>query len=479
MLFQTKEFLIFFIAVLALLAVLKRSRAQIVMLLIASYIFYAWWNIFLLAPILFSTLWDFFSAKQIYKSKTATSRKRWLLTSLVVDLGMLAWFKYYNFFVGAFNDLFAAVGITYALPVLNIILPIGISFYTFEAISYSVDVYKGRCKPCDNLTDFALYLAYFPHLIAGPILRPWDFLSQISAKKIITRLNFQSGIHLFLIGLFKKVVIADNLALFADSILSKPQGQPSLVIIIATLAFGVRIYCDFSGYTDMGRGISRIFDINLPINFDRPYFAGSIQDFWRRWHISLSSWLRDYLYIPLGGSRTGNAYVNLMITMVLGGLWHGAAWNFVLWGAYQGGLLAAHKAVSEKLQYRPGFQSFLAMPSGKIVSWLVTQYLVFMGWILFYVSNVPDIFYCLKKYLLFDFNLSIGGIGVGQARPFTTIMLLALFAAGHIIAAKIGGYDHVLNNLTPAKRILSYAAVCAFLFILWPLTDTPFIYFQF
>ncbi len=479
MLFQTKEFLIFFLIVLVLLATLKPRKVQVVILLLASYVFYAWWNVLLLAPILFSTLWDFISAKQIYKSKTPAIRKRWLLASLTVDLGMLVWFKYYNFFIESFNDFFALAGIKYSLPILSIILPIGISFYTFEAISYAVDVYKGRCKPCNNLIEFALYLAYFPHLVAGPILRPWDFLPQITVSKTITKTNFQQGIHLFLVGLFKKVLIADNLALFADTVLSKPQGQSSLAILIATLAFGVRIYCDFSGYSDMGRGISRIMGIELPLNFNRPYLATNIQEFWHRWHISLSTWLRDYLYIPLGGSRSGYIYVNLMLTMVLGGLWHGASWNFILWGAYQGTLLIAHKIISKRLQYYPSVQLFSGKPSGKIASWLITQYFVFMGWILFYISSVPDIIYCVRKYLVFDFSLSLGGAGFGQARPFMTMFLLLLFAAGQFISAKIGGYDKVLDNLTPAKRVLSYATLGIFLFILWPVTDTPFIYFQF
>ena len=187
MLFQTQEFLIFFLIVLVLVSVLKQRKAQIAVLLLASYVFYAWWNVLLLAPILFSTLWDFFSAKQIYQSTTPAIRKRWLLTSLTVDLGMLAWFKYYNFFIGSLNDLFALAGVNSSLPLLNIILPVEISFYTFEAISYAVDVYKGKCKPCNNLVEFALYLAYFPHLVAGPILRPWDFLPQVARKLTITK----------------------------------------------------------------------------------------------------------------------------------------------------------------------------------------------------------------------------------------------------------------------------------------------------
>jgi alginate O-acetyltransferase complex protein AlgI len=479
MLFQTREFLLFFLIVLVLLTFIKQRKAQVAMLLLASYVFYSWWNILLLGPILFSTIWDFFSAKQIYKSKTPAHRKRWLLASLTVDLGMLAWFKYYNFFIDSANDLLVLAGGQPALPILNIILPVGISFYTFEAISYAVDVYKGRCKPCNNLIEFALYLAYFPHLVAGPILRPWDFLPQITERKTITRTNFQQGIHLFLVGLFKKVLIADNLALFSDSILSKPQGQSSLAIVLATLTFGVRIYCDFSGYSDMGRGISRIMNIELPLNFNRPYLATSIQEFWHRWHISLSTWLRDYLYIPLGGSRSGNTYVNLMITMILGGFWHGAAWNFVFWGAYQGGLLIAHKVISTRLQQNRNIQAFLSNPSGKFISWLVTQYFVFMGWIFFYVSSVPDIIYCVKKYLFFDFNFSVGGAGFGQARPFTTVSLLIIFVVGQLIATQIGGYDKLLNTFSPRKRVLTYAALSIMLFILWPIADTPFIYFQF
>lgn len=479
MLFQTKEFLIFFLIVLLLLTSLKQRKAQIGMLLLASYIFYSWWNVLLLAPILFSTGWDFFSAKQIYKSENPATRKRWLLASLTVDLGMLAWFKYYNFFIETFNDFSSLAGIKYSLPILNIILPVGISFYTFEAISYAVDVYKGKCKPCNNLIEFALYLAYFPHLVAGPILRPWDFLPQIAVSKRITKSNFQQGLHLFLVGLFKKVLIADNLALFANSIFSKPQGQSSLIIIMATLAFGVRIYCDFSGYSDMGRGIAKIMDIDLPLNFNKPYLAMNIQDFWHRWHISLSTWLRDYLYIPLGGSRSGSMYANLMITMVLGGLWHGAAWNFVFWGAYQGALLVAHKVISKRLQLVPHIQTFLNKPSGMITSWLITQYFVFMGWIFFYVSSVQDIIYCVKKYLFFDFNFSVGGAGFGQARPFTTILLLLIFVTGQFVSAKIGSYDKVLNDLTPTKRVFSYAMLGILFLILWPLTNTPFIYFQF
>lgn len=360
MLFPTFKFFVFYCLVFSIywsLPTLVRwlpggrhlnpTRLRLGWLLIASCYFYMSWNPWLILLILFSASVDYAVALFLQRITAPWKRRTLLILSISTNLALLAFFKYTNFLVGTAVGSLNLFGFANDPVVLNIILPLGISFYTFETISYIVDVYQGRLKPVRNLLDYALYIMFFPHLVAGPIVRPRDFLPQLRQAKRWNWDRLQLGAQFFVIGLFKKAVIADQLATLADPVFASPDKYASSSIWLGVMCYAVQIYCDFSGYSDMAVGIAHTFGFKLPRNFNLPYFAVNITDFWRRWHISLSNWLRDYLYIPLGGNRGGTfaTYRNLMLTMLLGGLWHGASWTFVAWGLYHGLLLSLHRAV--------------------------------------------------------------------------------------------------------------------------------------
>jgi alginate O-acetyltransferase complex protein AlgI len=367
-------------------------------------------------------------------------------------------------------------------PHLNIILPVGISFYTFQTLSYTVDVYRRKLEPVRELPRFLLFISFFPQLVAGPIVRASDFLPQLAKRAIILPRNVQIGFTLFLVGLVKKAVFADGLAPFVEKVYGQPHLYSSVPIIIATVAYTVQIYCDFSGYTDMAIGSAAALGFWLPKNFAHPYFSANITEFWQRWHISLSTWLRDYLYIPLGGNRKGVArtYVNLMIVMLLGGLWHGAKWTFVLWGGYQGALLALHRL----------YLNFAA-PAGeenalsrlrqtrlwRTMSVGVTLYLVLIGWIFFRAENFGDLQYLLHKFVIFDGFHRAYGIYLREA--LFTMVLIGGFAALHFTSFRLGG---LANHLVKANQFAWSCGVTAGLFavmILTPSRSPEFIYFQF
>src|SRR3972149_1993846 len=344
MLFNSSTFLIFFVVVYTLYLLLqKRLKAQNALLLVASYIFYASWDWRFLSLLLLSTTVDFFIAKAIGSTDDLTPagkarRKTLLACSILFNLGVLGFFKYFNFFSESFIGLLNLFSMKADLITLNIVLPLGISFYTFQEMGYTIDVYRKHMKPTHNPFNFALFVAFFPHLVAGPIQRAESLLLQLERPRRITIEQVNTGLFLILWGLFKKVVIADNVREVANLIFNNYTNYSGLDIVIGGLAFAVQIYGDFSGYSDIARGIARLMGFELMVNFRLPYFALNPTDFWQRWHISLSTWLRDYLYIPLGGNRKSNLITcrNLFLTMLLGGLWHGASWNFVIWGAYHG-----------------------------------------------------------------------------------------------------------------------------------------------
>ena len=346
MLFPTATFALFFLVVLPLSWLTMpwphRWRPFIIL---ASYVFYSWWDwrfVFLLAG---CTIWNQVLAVRIWRSTVQAQRRALLMLALAGDVGMLAYFKYYDFFVSSTDNMASYVGLDLPLSLKSIVLPVGVSFFTFMAISYVVDAYRGEFEPT-TLEKFAVYLSFFPHLVAGPIVRPSELIPQIETPRDPRRVDTSRAFYLIATGLFKKVVIANYLASsIVDQVFAAPGQHSSLEILIAIYAYAVQIYADFSGYTDIAIGIALLLGFTFPQNFDSPYAAVSVQDFWRRWHMTLSRWLRDYLYIPLGGSRGSRllTYRNLMLTMLLGGLWHGAAWTFVIWGGLHGFLLAAHR----------------------------------------------------------------------------------------------------------------------------------------
>lgn len=342
MLFNSLAFVIFFAVVYGLYIVLP-FRAQNRMLLLASYIFYGWWDWRFLGLIFVSTLVDYIASWGIHKSSGILPRRGWLSFSLISNLGMLAYFKYANFFVDSFVAMVQNLGIPLDMTLAEILLPVGISFYTFQTLSYTIDVYRGELEPVKDFGDFALFVAYFPQLVAGPIERAAVLLPQLSAPRTLNHKQLEDGCWLILYGFFLKLVVADNLSPFTQRVFNNPSGEQGAIILFGVYAAAWQIFGDFAGYSNIARGISKLMGIELMKNFDQPFFAISPSDFWRRWHISLSTWLRDYLYIPLGGNRGSSrrTYCNLMATMLIGGLWHGAAWNFVAWGFFHGAILCA------------------------------------------------------------------------------------------------------------------------------------------
>ncbi len=389
--FDSIEFFAFLFIIYGLYILLKR-RWQNALLLIASYYFYGSWDWRFLSLILVSTLLDFFLGKRIYASESPRVRQGLLALSLIANLGVLGFFKYFGFFTESLVSTLSAVGIQTDWRTLNIVLPVGISFYTFQTLSYTIDIYRRKLKPVNHLLDFALFVAFFPQLVAGPIERASHFLPQVVSQRKITLEQTGRGIYLILLGLFKKIAIANGIAGSVNSIYNSTGQVSTPDIILATYLFAIQIYCDFSGYSDIARGVSKLLGFDLMVNFDTPYFAVNPSDFWRRWHISLSTWLRDYLYIPLGGNRQGTAktYRNLMITMVLGGIWHGAAWNFVYWGAYQGSILCLHRWVGgAKPTIKPVLSIGDVLRRTLIIAafFQVTAY----GWLLFRASSWQQI----------------------------------------------------------------------------------------
>ena len=348
MVFNSYEFALFLPIVLGLYWLLKH-RQQNLLLLVASYCFYGAWDYRFLGLMATSTITDYVVGRMLVATEDERRRKRIFFVSLAVNLGILGFFKYFNFFVDSGADLLNALGLDAHPPTLRILLPVGISFYTFHGISYTFDVYRREIEPVHHLLDFALFVSYFPQLVAGPIGRAQVQLPQFEHPRLRPSWEkVQSGVFLILLGLFKKIAIADALAPTVNSAFASPNRASSATLILSVYAFALQIYGDFSGYSDIARGTSRLFGIELLRNFDQPYLSRNITAFWRTWHISLSTWLRDYLYVPLGGNRKGRfaTYRNLMITMLLGGLWHGAAWGFVVWGGLHGAYLCAHRLLT-------------------------------------------------------------------------------------------------------------------------------------
>jgi alginate O-acetyltransferase complex protein AlgI len=346
MVFNSYTFVVFFVVVLGLHSLALPWRVKKINLLLASYLFYALWNPPFILLLWLSTVVDFYMARLISREQRPTQRKIWLMVSLVLNLGMLSYFKYGGFLLENFTALLGTMGIAFQAVKPDIILPVGISFYTFVTLSYTLDVYRRKFAPEPSLLNFALFVTYFPHLVAGPIVRPEDLIPQFKTPRTATREQLTWGLFLLSLGLFLKVAVADGLlAEPADLIFGLPFPVQPLDAWTGVLAFSGQIFCDFAGYSTCAIGVSLCLGFTLPENFRYPYAAIGFSDFWRRWHITLSTWLRDYLYIPLGGNRLGafRTYINLMITMLLGGLWHGASWTFVIWGALHGLFLCVER----------------------------------------------------------------------------------------------------------------------------------------
>lgn len=350
MFFHSLDYALFLALALAgYWALVRRLGARLALTIAASCVFYMAWNPWYLGLILFSTLVDWSVARRIHASSGEATRRRWLSVSVVTNLGLLGVFKYYDFGAQAVTDALAIAHVHVRPALLHVALPVGISFYTFESLSYCVDVYRRKCAPAESPLRLLFFITFFPKLVAGPIARPSELLPQLEKPPTLDRSRVGDALFLIALGLVKKVVFADYLSVnLVDRIFDDPEGYTATEVVVALYGFTLQIYCDFSGYTDIARGSAKLFGIELPENFDRPYQAKSPAEFWRRWHMTLSTWLRDYLYFPLGGSRLGpiRTYFNLWLTIFLIGLWHGASWTFVLYGAIQGSAVALHRLVS-------------------------------------------------------------------------------------------------------------------------------------
>ena len=471
MLFNSFHYLLFLFVVIFIIEATRRRNAQHLLLLLASYYFYWTSSAALVLLLLYSSYLDFFCGRAIHRAQSQRQKRLYLGLSLIGNLGVLAYFKYTNFALGSIRSLLGALGWKSQLGPLEIYLPIGISFYTFQSMSYSLDIYFGKLAPVSSLRQFALYVSFFPQLVAGPIVRARHFLPQLLNPVVIHQENLKFGLTLILYGLIKKVCIADNLSGFVQSTFSGELTRDSLVVLIGAVAFAIQIYCDFSGYTDIAIGSARILGFKLLDNFAHPYFASSISEFWKRWHISLSTWLRDYLYIPLGGNQKGKGrqLLNLMITMLLGGLWHGAAWHFVLWGFYQGFLLCVHKFVVAD-------RRLLAHSWWVPLKILFTFYLTCIGWLIFITPDLQDLLFYVRKMCFLDFA-TLGVANLIESQPLVLFLMGAFFVT-HIISYRVDGLSRVFSQLGSA---LWAAGVLAGLVILYLLAagQQSFIYFQF
>ena len=470
MLFVELRFFLFFAIVFALAWTLRRNTSRKTVLTAASYVFYGAWDWRFLGLILFITMVSALVGARVEKGAgTEVDRKRWLTLGIVLSLGVLGLFKYFNFFADSFADLAGLVGLPAGKVTLNLVLPVGISFYTFQAISYMVDIYRGQIAGQRRFLDTAFYIAFFPQLVAGPIVRASHFIPQMDTPRRWADVNVRAALILFLIGFVKKACISDNIAPYVDMVFAAPETFTAATQIAGVLLYGVQIYCDFSGYSDMAIALAALLGYNFPKNFDSPYLSANIQDFWRRWHISLSSWLRDYLYIPLGGNRLGEARrnVNLMTTMVLGGLWHGASFNFVIWGGLQGIALIVERIWNKRVaQQVPSFGW-----AGQLIGVALTFYWVNLAWIFFRAETLDQALQMATTYLTF----SGGGNGTLPIAVWPLIVGLMLV---HWIAHQVNAKGR-LANLQVHRFAAMYGAATAVALAFVPLGYRPFIYFQF
>ena len=475
MFFDTPVYFLF-LAIVVVAYWRLEHRAQNILLLVASYFFYGWWDPRFLGLIALSTLVDFYCARAISRTENPRSRRTLLTTSLLINLGFLGTFKYFNFFADSFAASLHALGF-HDVPVatLRILLPPGISFYTFQEVAYIVDVYNGKLEPADSLLDYALFISLFPHLIAGPIQRPSHLLPQVQSSRQLDGDRFFDGLLLILSGLFRKTVIADNCALLADAAFSGRMGAPNLpIVLIGTYAFAWQIYGDFSGYSDIARGSAQLLGFHFMVNFRQPYLATSLQDFWRRWHISLSTWLRDYLYIPLGGNRHGEAgtYRNLMVTMLLGGLWHGANWTFVVWGGIHGAGLSLERAARRLFGAEESDEaSSLVSP----IAWLrriVVFNLVCVAWVFFRAASIGDAFTFLGGLRIIAWTPEFA-----TAFRFLASMAVLLFIVDVVNEAR--AEEYVFEKSFATRRVAVGLAMMTLMTLFAANQLNAFIYFRF
>jgi alginate O-acetyltransferase complex protein AlgI len=467
MVFTTHIFLFYFLPAVLLIYYSLPFKWRNLFLTLASYVFYGWWEPWFVVLMMISTVVDYFCGRAISRpGATQTQRLGGLLTAIFCDMGLLAFFKYYTFTAENLNKLLHLVG-PHLLPVLQITLPIGISFYTFESMSYTIDVYRGVVKPARSFSDLSCFISLFPHLVAGPIVRYNVIAEQLAAREHSWE-KFSTGVALFIVGFAKKILLANPMGGVADAVFTA-QSPYFLDAWFGVIAYAFQIYFDFSGYSDMAVGLSRMFGLVIPKNFASPYRAESITDFWRRWHISLSTWLRDYLYVPMGGNRQSQlrTYFNLTVVMLLGGLWHGASWTFVIWGAYHGILLAFERWFGKRTLY-----AWLPY-SGRVA---VTFVLVLFSWVLFRSTSFPHALSYLKS--MFG-GASSGGASLLLASEIYTPHSLTIFGLCTLLSfQRLEVYDWV-EGLNWTRSIVLVPLLVLAVMTMFTQTFNPFLYFQF
>jgi len=473
MLFNSVVYLIF-LPVTALVYLLTPRKIRWIPLLIASVIFYMWWKPIFILLILFMALADYVSAQLIYR---APSPKPILVISMIIDFGMLFVFKYLGFFSGSLQSVFNIFGLNVHVPLVNLILPMGISFHTFQGAAYVIDVYRGKLKPQNNYFKMLMFILFFPQLVAGPIERAADLMSQLFVGRKPRLHDISEGFGYLALGFFKKAVVADRLAGCVSVVYGAPSSYAGLPSIIATLFFAFQIYCDFSGYSDIAVGSAKLLGVELTRNFRQPYLSGSIREFWRRWHITLSSWLKDYIYIPLGGSRVSKPrhIFNIMVTFLASGLWHGANWTFILWG----GLHGLFQSVESLISAKP--------PKKNILNVCFTFFLVCLSWVFFRADNIRDAFYIITHFLygvrqwtkLQYIYQTLSGMGVTLLDVFIDAGLIII-----IILLDLFAWDDFFIEKRYRKLGIFSVVLLAVLFILIMSLSKfydggQFIYFQF
>ena len=476
MLFNSIEFLLFLPIVFVLYWFVfdKKLKYQNLLILVSSYVFYGWWDYRFLSLILLSTIVDYFIGLRISNQASLKNKKILLWCSVLFNLGVLGFFKYYNFFIDSWIDLSSSVGYDIkSIWTLNIILPVGISFYTFQTMSYTIDIYKGKLKPTKDFISFASFVSFFPQLVAGPIERASNLLPQILKKRVFKYEQGVQGLRLILWGMFKKVVIADSLAPVVNDIFGNYQELGGGTLWLGAIYFAFQIYCDFSGYSDIAIGTSKIFGFELMSNFKFPYFSRNIGEFWRRWHISLSTWFRDYLYIPLGGSQKGKwkSIRNVFIIFVVSGFWHGANWTFIFWGLFHAILFLPSFIFNTNRKYTTTIiaQNTLLPSPKELIQVITTFLLVTIGWVLFRSETIIDAFNYLNKMIV-EINIPKSNRAV---IPYIIILIVLDFIIRKNERHLILSNKKVINN-----SIYILFAISIFL-LFFKEIQTGFIYFQF
>ena len=479
MLFNSLEFLVFLPIVFSLYWLLRNSvRWQNLLVIIVSYIFYGWWNYNFLFLIALTTFCSYASGIQVDVCKSQCGKKAITIGNIVLNLGILGVYKYYNFFADSFQEMLNGFGIAADWPVLNLVLPVGISFYTFQALSYTIDVYKKKIEPTRDVLSFFAFISFFPQLVAGPIERATNLLPQFQKSRHFDYAQAVDGCRQMLWGFFKKMVIADNCAFFVNQIFDSPEQHGTWGLLAGAVLFSIQIYGDFSGYSDIAIGCARLFGINLRANFKFPYFSRNIAEFWRRWHISLNKWFVDYVYIPLGGSRVSKIKIirNTWVIFLLSGLWHGANWTFVIWGAIHAALFMPLLIAGKNRQYMDTVAAGKRLPSVKETGLMLTNFIVVMfAWIFFRSDNFTEAIDYILSMCSFS-NLAIDPLLLSKRFMLLAVFICLFFSMEWI--QREG--EHGLSRVPQSRLLRTTLYLAIFYLIMWfGGAQADFIYFQF